>query len=360
MFEDTKKAQSLHLQRALLDNIPDMAWLKDRDSRYLAVNTAYLKILGVDESTVIGKTPHEIWPKDLADVYMQTDRAVLKSGRRRRYEESRQDPNGNVLWFETIKSPIRDDRGHIIGTVGISRDITERKAESDELIRSRTQLRELSSFLQSVREEERARISRELHDELGQTLTATKIELTWLRDRLDASDQLQGKVDRLVSIVDRSIMDLRRIAANLRPIMLDELGLVSAIKWLTQNSAELTGLDISLTFDREDMNYNGEVSTAAFRIVQEALTNVMRHGEATHASVDVHHANGDLLIEIKDNGKGFGPEATRQNRLGLVGMRERANVLGGSVEIGTNPEGGTIVAVHLPLIDRSPRATVAE
>jgi PAS domain S-box-containing protein len=349
----SKTSHDFHLQRALLDNIPDMAWLKDRDSRYLAVNPAYLKILNLDERAVIGKTPHDIWPKEIADIYMQTDRSVLRSGRRRRYEESRSDQQGNVLWFETIKSPIRDDAGHIIGTVGISRDITERKAESDELIRSRAQLRELSSFQQSVREEERARISRELHDELGQTLTAMKIELIWLRDRLTESDILQGRVDRLVSIADRSVTDLRRIAANLRPMILDELGLVSAMKWLTQNSAELSGLDISLSLEREDASYEPDVSTAAFRIVQEALTNVMRHGEATRASVDVCHLNDNLHIEIKDDGRGIDQNASRQNKLGLVGMRERAHMLGGAVEIRANPEGGTIVSVRLPLIDRS-------
>lgn len=355
-----KASHNFHLQRALLDNIPDMAWLKDRDSRYLAVNPAYLKILGLNENAVIGKMPHDIWPKEIADVYMQTDRAVLRSGRRRRYEESRSDQKGNALWFETIKSPIRDDEGHIIGTVGISRDITERKAESDELIRSRSQLRELSFFQQSVREEERARISRELHDELGQTLTAMKIELIWLHDRLADSDVLQARVDRLASIADRSITDLRRIAANLRPMILDELGLVSAIKWLTQNSAELGGLDISLMLEREDAVYDAEVSTAAFRIVQEALTNVMRHGEATRASVDMHHLGGDLHIDIKDNGKGIDPNASRQNKLGLVGMRERARMLGGSVEITADPEGGTVVSVCLPLIDHSERDRLAQ
>jgi PAS domain S-box-containing protein len=303
-------------QRALLDNIPDPAWLKDRDSRYLAVNPAYLAIIGLQEDEVIGKTPYDIWPSDLADIYMQTDRAVVKSGRRRRYEETRPDPDGQMLWFETIKSPIRDSSGHIIGTVGISR---------------------------------------ELHDELGQTLTAMKIELIWLRERLASQDVLQGRVDRLVSIVDRSVTDLRRIAVNLRPMILDELGLVAAMKWLTQNSAELGGLDISLSFDKESVSYDSAVSTAAFRIVQEALTNVMRHGEAKRASVAVFHEGQELHIEITDNGRGIDQSASQPNKLGLVGMRERARALGGAVAISDNPQGGTIVSVHLPLNDPPPQ-----
>jgi len=132
-------------------------------------------------------------------------------------------------------------------------------------------------------------------------------------------------------------------------MILDELGLVAAMKWLTQNSAELGGLDITLSFDRQDVSYDSAVSTAAFRIVQEALTNVMRHGEAKRASVVVTHERQELHIEITDNGRGIDQGASQRNKLGLVGMRERARALGGAVAISDNPQGGTIVSVHLPL-----------
>lgn len=338
-------------QRALLDNIPDMAWLKDRDCRYLAVNTAYLEILGVPEKRVLGKTPDEIWPPEIAEVYLRTDRAVLKSGRRRRYEETRPDPAGNVRWFETIKSPIRDNAGRIVGTVGISRDISERKAAEDELVRSRAQLRDLSNYLQSVREEERARISRELHDELGQTLTAMKMELGWLRERVPAEPALlRTRLDRLTSIVDQSVVDLQRIAADLRPMILDELGLVSAMQWLTQNLTEGSALSIELSFDREDVAYASDVSTAVFRIVQEALTNIVRHSRATHARVAVLHAADELMLEVSDNGRGMHLADTKRERLGLVGMGERAHMLGGSMNIESTPGHGTRISARLPLI----------
>jgi signal transduction histidine kinase len=123
------------------------------------------------------------------------------------------------------------------------------------------------------------------------------------------------------------------------------------MKWLTQNSAELGGLDISLSFDKEDISYDSAVSTAAFRIVQEALTNVMRHGEAKRASVSVSHEGQELQIKITDNGRGIDQSASQRNKLGLVGMRERARALGGGVAIRDNPQGGTIVSVHLPLND---------
>jgi signal transduction histidine kinase len=139
-------------------------------------------------------------------------------------------------------------------------------------------------------------------------------------------------------------------------MILDELGLVAAMKWLTQNSAELGGLDISLSFDRENVSYDSAVSTAAFRIVQEALTNVMRHGEAKRASVAASHDGGELHIKITDNGCGIDQSTSQRNKLGLVGMRERARVLGGVVVISDNPQGGTIVSVRLPLNDPAPRS----
>ena len=337
-------------QRALLDNIPDMAWLKDRDCRYLAVNTAYLEILRIPEQSVLGKRPDEIWPPEIAEVYLRTDRAVLKSGRRRRYEETRPDASGMPRWFETIKSPIRDKAGHIIGTVGISRDISERKAAESELIKSRAQLRELSNYLQSVREAERSRISRELHDELGQTLTALKMELGWLKDRLPVEPaMLRGRVDRLMQIVDHSVTDLQRIASDLRPMILDELGLVSAVQWLVQNFSERSPLSIELSFEQAGVVYPKDVSTAAFRIVQESLTNIVRHSGAASARIVARHCGDELQLDISDDGRGMDVTPSRREHLGLVGMRERAHMLGGSMEIDSAPGRGTRISVRLPL-----------
>lgn len=337
-------------QRALLDNIPDMAWLKDRDCRYLAVNTAYLEVLRMPEALVLGKRPDEIWPAEIAEVYLRTDRAVLKSGRRRRYEETRADSSGLPRWFETIKSPIRDKAGRIIGTVGISRDISERKAAESELIKSRAQLRELSNYLQSVREAERARISRELHDELGQTLTALKMELGWLKERLPAEPtMLRTRVERLVQIVDQSVSDLQRIASDLHPMILDELGLASAIQWLTQNFSERCPLSIELSLDRTDVTYSKDVSTAAFRIVQEALTNIVRHSGASSAGIVARHSVDELQLEISDNGRGMDVTRSKREQLGLIGMSERAHMIGGSMEIESVPGRGTRILVRLPL-----------
>ncbi|MGH1587670.1 PAS domain-containing sensor histidine kinase [Methylobacterium phyllosphaerae] len=342
------------LEHALLDNIPDMAWLKDRESRYLAVSATYLNVLGMSEADVIGKRPDEIWPADIAEIYLKTDHAVLRSGKRRRYEEARLGPDGTLRWYDTIKSPIRNDGNHIVGTVGISRDITKRKAGEAELIASREQLRKLAEFEQQAREQERARIARELHDELGQTLTAIKMDLVWMRDRLDEPALVSARIARLIALADRSVVDLRRIATELRPLILDELGLRAAIEWLTQSMAERSGLPITLVFD-EVGTYEPDVSTAAFRIVQEALTNVLRHGAATAVEVRARNAGDALHIEVSDNGRGIDRSATTSGRLGLAGMRERARLLGGSVAIDGEAGAGTTVRVYLPLERRARR-----
>ncbi|WP_336491587.1 PAS domain-containing sensor histidine kinase [Methylobacterium nigriterrae] len=352
----TESSRDGWIQSALLDNIPDMAWLKDRDSRYLAVSTTYLEALGGTADRVIGRMTAEVWPSDIAEVYLRTDRAVLRSGRRRRYEECRRDADGQLRWYDTIKSPIRNKAGRIVGTVGISRDITERKASEEELLASRAQLRKLSEFEQRAREEERARIARELHDELGQTLTAMKLDLVWLRERLPAEPATGvARLNRLISIADQAVVDLRRIATELRPIILDELGLHCAIEWLAQSATEHGALPVQLVFDRNDCTYDPDVSTAAFRIVQEALTNVVRHSRATSARIAVRHLDGLLLIEVSDDGCGINSSAGAGDRLGLAGMRERARLLGGSVEIDSSAVQGTAVTVRLPFKTSGPR-----
>lgn len=344
------EAADVRLRRALLENIPDMAWLKDRDSRYVAVSAAYLEFLGLAEAEVVGKRPEDLWPPDIAAVYLRTDRAVLRSGKRRRYEESRPIPTGELRWYDTIKSPIRDEGGRIIGTVGISRDITQRKAAEDELIASRAELRRLSGAEQKARESERARIARELHDELGQTLTAIKMQLVTLKTRARLQPETAApQIDRLIAIVDRSVSDLRRIATELRPLILDELGLPAALEWLTQTVTETAQLPVTFDVDPAAQRLDASARTAAFRIVQEALTNAVRHGRASHIRVSGRRRLNVFEIEVADDGCGIDPPSTPSGRLGLAGMRERARLVGGSVDILGIAGKGTVVTVRLPL-----------
>lgn len=339
------------LHRAILNNIPDQAWLKDTESRYILVNDAFMAACGRPEAEIIGRTPDKVWNAEWGRVYLATDKAVVVSGVRRRYEESRPGADGAPRWFDTVKMPVRDEAGCIVGTVGISRDITDRKRSETALLDSRAQLRQLSAYLQTVREAERTRLSRELHDELGQWLGGLRLGLSYLETRPDASPADQAAhLQMLKGLVDETIDAVHRIAADLRPAVLDELGLQPALEWLTESFSQRHGLPCDLVMtDTVTAGLDSECSTAIFRIVQESLTNASRHGQPTRVQVSLALRDGNCHVSIVDDGRGMdASRAGHGQRLGLMGMRERALMLGGAFDIESAPGQGTRVSVRIP------------
>ncbi|MDQ7968856.1 MAG: PAS domain-containing protein [Oxalicibacterium faecigallinarum] len=338
------------LQRAILNNIPDQAWLKDVESRYILVNDAFMAACQKSEAEIIGKTPDEVWPVAWGEKYKISDRQVMQSGQRYRYEEQRRGADGHMRWYDTIKTPIYNESGEVIGTTGISRDITDRKSAEQALLESRTQLRELSAYLQSVREEERTRIARELHDELGQSLTAIRIGLDVIDAQPGMPDQSrQQQIKRLQAIAGSTMESVQRIAADLRPQMLDELGLHAAVDWLLESFSERTGIAYALHTPALPDDVSTDISTAIFRVLQEALTNVSRHSKASHVDVAIDVDGAVLVMQIADNGRGIEPSTIRSKGLGLVGMRERVFMLGGRLEVESQSGEGTRIRVHIPL-----------
>ncbi|MGX6567926.1 PAS domain S-box protein [Cupriavidus necator] len=338
------------LQRAILNNIPDQAWLKDAGSRYVLVNDAFMAACGRSEAEILGSTPDKVWSEEWGQVYLDTDNAVVASGIRRRYEECRHGQDGSLRWFDTIKMPIRGQDGAVVGTVGISRDITDRKRSEQELLDSRAQLRELSAYLQSVREAERTRISRELHDELGQSLTALRLGLSFIEAQQgpDAGDACRKHLQMLKQIADSTVDAVQRIAADLRPPLLDELGLTAAIEWLAESFSERGGIACELALQPVG-ELSAELSTAVFRIAQEALTNACRHGRADRVRVELSAAGGTLRLVVADNGRGIdASRAGHRRSLGLLGMRERALMLGGKLAVTSEKGGGTRVEAQIP------------
>jgi PAS domain S-box-containing protein len=349
-----RRASALHdaQRKAILNNIPDQAWLKDADCRYIAVNRAYIAACGMPERQIVGRLPSEVWPPELAQKYLRTDREVLETGRRKRYEEQRRDRNGELRWYETIKTPVRNRDGGLVGTAGISRDITDRKIAERALIESRAQLRELSAYLQDVREAERSRISRELHDELGQNLTAMRLGLDWAQRHLQpGQDRLGARLLRLRELAEATVASLQTIAADLRPVILDDLGLAPAIEWLVESFNERTGVAIHASVDVDDSGCSRDARTAIFRILQEALTNACRHAEATSITVDLRRTGDAIELAVTDDGKGIAAatQGRRKKRsLGLLGMHERASMAGGRLSIASEPGRGTIVSLRIP------------
>jgi len=231
-------------------------------------------------------------------------------------------------------------------------DITERK-RTESALRSRTeQLRALAASLQKVREEERAKVARDLHDQIGQALTALKLDLSRVAQNISGEQrETADRIREMLDLTSDALMWLRGICTELRPGVLDDLGLEAAIEWQAKEFAARTGVRCEVSVPAEDLVLASDVATAIFRIFQEALTNVARHAEATLVHVSLRKQPTTLLLEVKDDGKGFRTEdlAGSASFLGLLGMRERAFVFDGDVVISSAPGAGTTVTATIPL-----------
>jgi PAS domain S-box-containing protein len=232
----------------------------------------------------------------------------------------------------------------------ILRDITLRKQAEDSLKESQRELRELSARVLEAREEEKAHIARELHDELGQLLTALKMDLGWVRERLPADSELAPRVAEMGTLLDRTVGATRRISADLRPLMLDDLGLADAAAWLIDDFAKRSGVTCKVDIAEELPDLSKAVATAVYRAVQESLTNIARHAGARSAWVVLAVEDDALYVEVEDDGRGIAPEDLAKARsVGLKGMRERIAFLGGTFEIARAPRGGTRLRLRVPL-----------
>jgi len=258
--------------------------------------------------------------------------------------------DGTTFQALIYSSPIIQNNKSV-GLRGVVIDITDRKKVEQELKDSRDQFRNLSAHLQSVREEERSYIAREIHDELGQALTALKMDLIWMNKRL-APDQseIATKITAMFDLMDKTIQSIRRISTDLRPGLLDDLGLFAAIEWYTEDFQNRTGIQCHLKVSPTKIEIDQERSIAIFRIYQETLTNVARHAHATEVKADLRIKNHNLEMKIVDNGIGISEKQINDPKnLGLVGLRERVYPWNGRIEISGRRKKGTTVSVYIPL-----------
>jgi two-component system sensor kinase len=238
----------------------------------------------------------------------------------------------------------------------ILRDISERKAAEEALCRSEEQLRALAARLQQAREEEAVRIARELHDQLGRCLTAIKMDVAGIERGLTGGaaegnfQALSERTKRMSQTLDETVYTVRRISAELRPGVLDDLGLAAAIEWQARDFEARSGVSCVIRVLEEDLRLSRDQSTALFRIFQESLTNVARHAQATKVWVNLSEEEDAVVLEVEDNGVGISPGLIAERRsLGLLGMRERVAVFGGAIELSGVPGQGTAVAVRMPV-----------
>lgn len=262
--------------------------------------------------------------------------------------------DGQIRWVREKAEIIANEDGKPIRISGTIQDITERKRAMEAIQQSEQRLRALTAHVESLREEERRRISREIHDELGQMLTALKMELRWVEERLAQREDpsLNPLLDRVVAateLADGTISAVQRIASELRPGILDNLGLVPALQSEAMRFQERTGVECIVQVPESPPPIPTAVCTGLYRIFQECLTNVARHAKASRVEVRFRYEEELFLLEVADNGVGLpAPELSHPRSLGLVGMQERAMLLGGMVTYKQPPKGGTVVCVCIP------------
>lgn len=256
---------------------------------------------------------------------------------------------GETRWINLRATPRRYGENMCMWD-GVAINITESKVSEEKLVQSKNMLRELSAHLEGVREEERKRIAREIHDELGQTLTALRMDVSLARLGFgETSPQLMARLQSMTQLVDRTIKTARHVTSSLRPGALD-LGIVAALEWLVEEFIAYAGISCELVLGDGDIDLNEFTATAVFRIIQESLTNIARHAGASQVEIIVTRSDGQLCFEVRDNGKGFDPGTVASRKsFGLVGMRERVAMMEGEFELDSKPGQGTRICVCVPV-----------
>lgn len=260
-------------------------------------------------------------------------------------------PNGSIAWVIGEAIPERDADGTIVGYVGTTTDITERKKTEKEMEETSEKLRQLTAHLLNIREEERKRIGREIHDELGQQLTAIKMDVAWIDKKTPPENDLfKTKLRNVIALLDGGNQSIRRILNELRPVILDDYGLLEALKWQAQQFSANTAVPVTFRATETPIRVAEEITTCVFRVFQEALTNITRYAQAGQVMVSLDIDDDYVLLNIEDNGKGFDMELTKTKKsFGILGMRERVVSLNGKFNIVSGPGKGTRIMVALPL-----------
>lgn len=403
-------------EQVIFDSVHAMIWYKDKDNRILRANKAAADSMGLQVKDVEGKSTYDLYPEEATRYYQADLKVIRTGQPKLGIVEPYRKTSGEKRWVRTDKIPYRDDNGDIIGVIVFAVDITERVqaeealqnayaglellveertrslAQANEALRaqiqerlraeealktahadlerkvgerttelaqaneglrqSRERFRALAEHQQFVREEERTRIAREIHDELGQALTGLKMDLAWLTNRLPdmkGAAALREKAIAMAESITHTIEQVREISSDLRPGVLDQLGLVAAIEWQAHAFHKRSGIACLFRPPEKELAVDQARSTALFRMLQEALTNVARHADATQVTIRLAQETHEIHLDIADNGVGISQASQASPRsFGIMGMRERALALGGTLHIEGTTGKGTIVRVRVP------------
>ncbi len=335
------------MYRALVEHVPAMVYIAALDEQTTPV------FVSPQIETLLGFLPHEfygtgLWLRLIPEedrqkvVDARAETRARLSGFALEYRVFAKD--GGVVWFRDRAEVLRDNNGNPLCLQGVVLDITDLKHAEE-------RYRELGGHLLSVREEERKRIAREVHDELGQVMTALKLELDLITNEQAKNEgEFSRRLKAMTKLITGALKTVKRISSELRPPALDALGLGAAVEWESGEFQKRTGIRCEVFLQPGEIDFDPRASTEVFRIIQEALTNVVRHAKAKRVRVTLKKRAHDILIEVSDNGRGITEEeALGKKSFGLLGMRERVSFLGGTMGIRGVPGKGTILCVEIPL-----------
>jgi PAS domain S-box-containing protein len=338
-------------QAALLELTQDSVFVIDMEGKVLFWSRGAEAMLGYSKGEAAGKISHELlrteFPQPLAEIKAELMRVGHWEG-----DLIKTAQDGRRIVVAGRWALQWGKRGQAPRVLVISSDITRRKRGEESLVLQREQLRALAERLQSVREEDRKKVARDLHDQIGQILTSIKMDMTWVSRHLPESEvQVLARLAESIQLINDGVKAVRTICSGLRPGVLDDLGLAAAIEWQASEFASRNGVPCTVSVPPIDLHLDGDRATATFRIFQECLTNVIRHAQATSVCVELCQEDENILLVVKDDGIGFSESGLSNSlgSLGLLGMKERAQFCGGDVHISSSPGNGTTVTIRVPV-----------
>ncbi len=356
--KELRKQKNLMWQ--VIDMDPNLIFVRDLNGRFLLANQSIANFYAMMVKDLIGKSGNELKSDQLnLPAFLVSDKEVFEQGKETSTTEAVVMPDGKKHWFLIIKRPMQQPDGSI-NTLCIAADISELKLSGIKLDESYRELQRLALHLENVRAEERTKIARNLHDEMGATLAALKMRTAWLSSKLpDGLPNLSEELVNISDLVTDGIRTVRQVVSDLRPNLLNDVGLIAAVRNYVNRFQRDTEIKCALGLPATDFVLNENQSVTIFRIIQESLSNVARHAKASNVDI-LFSIDGDfLMVEIEDNGIGF--DSSRKERsFGLIGIKERARMIGGAATIESAPDKGARVSLSIPFANLDSQADIDE